>query len=147
MSFFSWMKPFSNSAPLNLWSAHAPPSASLFPRYGHTLSTTAAINDQFFLFGGKFADRSLSNDLYVISTHDFSTTLLKTSGETPPPRQYHSATLTSTLFLVWGGSAVREEDDSLYVLNLGMSDLLMSRPAPADQSLLTFQRRKSGPAS
>jgi len=52
--------------------------------------------------------------------------------------------LTSTLILVWGGYTnfsgknVQNQghDDSLYLLNLGMSDPLMSTPASADQSFL-----------
>ena len=58
-------------------------------------------------------------------------TLLKTSGKTPDPRYGHRAAFTSTTLLIWGGvtnhSDQNEEnqcdDDSLYYLNLGMSDL------------------------
>ncbi len=69
--------------------------------------------------------------IYMCSpTRDFSTTLLQTSGETPNPRHAHDAALTNTFLLVWGGRT-RDKgfDDSIYLLNLGMSDLLMSRPA------------------
>ncbi len=132
----------SHSRPVNPWSAHAPSlghSPSPFPRSGHTLSTTATPTGELFLFGG-YAHGSLRNDLYVFSTRDFSTTLLPTSGETPSPRSAHGAVLTSTLLLVWGGlTKLRQDtdfDDSLYLLNLGMSHLLMSTPAPADQSFL-----------
>ncbi len=131
----------SHSQPVNPWSAHAPlgHSPSLFPRFGHTLSTTATPTGELFLFGG-YAHGSDRNDLYVFSTRDFSTTLLPTSGEIPGPRQAHGAVLTSTLLLVWGGFTKLGQDtdfdDSLYLLNLGMSHLLMSTPAPADQSFL-----------
>ncbi len=105
----------------------------------HTLSTTATAAAELFLFGG-YAHRSYRNDLYVFSTRDFSTTLLQTSGEIPGPRQAHGAVLTGTLLLVWGGLTKLGQDtdfdDSLYLLNLGMSHLLMSTPAPADQSFL-----------
>ena len=132
----------SHSQPVNLWSAHAPrlgKSPSPFPRYGHTLSMTATAAGELFLFGG-CAHGSPHNDLYVFSTRDFSTTLLPTSGETPSPRRAHGAVLTSTHLLVWGGLTENVQnpgfDDSLYSLNLGMSHLLMSTPAPADQSFL-----------
>ena len=144
MHFFPWRKkkqPHSNLAPaiglashshpVYPWSAHAPqlgPSPSPFPRYCHALFTTATATGELFLFGGYAHD--YSNDLYVISTRDFSTTLLQTSGETPSPRSSHDVAFTSTHFLVWGGWAgIKGFDDSLYLLNLGMSDLLMSRPA------------------
>ncbi len=116
----------SHSQPVNLWSAHAPllrQSPSPFPRYHHALSTTATVTGELFLFGGVAHD-SYQNDLYVLSTRDFSTTLLQTSGETPGPRYGHGVVLTSTLLLVWGGWVdSRRYDDSLYFLNLGMLDL------------------------
>jgi hypothetical protein len=83
-----------------------------------------------FLFGGKTNDR-IHNDLYVISTQDFSTTILHTSGDIPSPRYGHRAVLTSTTLLIWGGctdfsgqnAQDQSDDDSLYLLNLGTSDL------------------------
>ncbi len=141
------------SQPVYPWSAHAPVlghSPSSFPRYYHALSTTATAAGELFLFGG-YAHNSISDDLYSFSTRDFSTTLLQTSGETPSPRGGHGAALTSTLLLVWGGwtgsKNVQNQgyDNSLHLLNLGMSDLLMSKPAPAEQ-LFAFQYRESGPA-
>ena len=77
------------------------------------------------------------NDLYVISTRDFSTTLLQTGGDVPGPRYGHCVVLTSTILLIWGGSTNlkvkknhlnQDLDDSLYLLNLGTSHLLLSRP-------------------
>jgi hypothetical protein len=94
-----------------------------------------------FLFGG-YVHGSPSNDLYVFSTRDFSTTLLHTSGKVPSPRIAHGAALTGTNLLIWGGMTNfgdqkmlnQRQDDSLYFLNLGTSYLLMSRPNLADQS-------------
>jgi len=140
--------PASHSQPVYPWSAHTLTlvghSPSPFPRSSHALSTTATAASELFLFGGNTHGGSPRDDLYVFSTRDFSTTLLRTSGETPSPRCAHGAALTSTLLLVWGGftnfsrKSVQNEghDDSLYFLNLGTSDLLMSTPAPADQSFL-----------
>ena len=134
------------SQPVYPWSAHTPPSGqcpSPFPRRLHALSTTVTAAGELFLFGGKTYDRML-NDLHVISTRDFSTTLLQTSGDVPSPRSAHCAVLTDTTLLIWGGTTDlgaqnaqnQSNDDSIYLLNFGTSDLLMSRPAPADQSFL-----------
>ena len=131
---------------MNPWSAHTPPlgqSSLPFPRHCHSLSTTATTAGELFLFGGYVpSSDSASNDLYMISTRDFSATLLKTTGDVPNPRHGHCAALTSTTLLILGGqvtsvTGIRRKkkygyDDSLYLLNLGTSDLFMSRPTPAD---------------
>jgi hypothetical protein len=114
------------------WSAQATLSGppSLFPR--HTFPAIATTDGEWFLFGGS-AQGVESNDLYMFSTRDFSTTLLQTSGEVPSPRIGSAAALIGTTLLIWGGktkfrdeNVLNEcEDDSLYLLNLGMSDLLM----------------------
>ncbi len=150
MSFFSRKKLSQSpqqkqqSQPVYPWFAHAPPLGHLpspFPRSNLAPSTTATATGELFLFGG-YAQDSSHNDLYVLSTRDFSTTLLQTSGETPSPRWAHGAALTGTLLLVWGGWAnfsgknVQGCDDSLCILNLGMSDFLMSKTTLADQSFL-----------
>src|SRR6267154_4789988 len=121
------------SQPLYPWSAHTLPSGqwpSPFPRFHYALSTTATAAGELFLFGGYTHNRTC-NDLYVISTRDFSTTLLQTSGDVPSPRYGHDAVLTSTIFLIWGGMTKfgdqdaqnQSLDDSFYLLNLGTSDL------------------------
>ena len=118
-------------------------SPSYFLRYAHSLSTTSTAAGELFLFGGYvYSSESASNDLYMISMRDFSATLLETSGDVPNPRHGHRAAITSTTLLIWGGTTasmtgIRRKkkygyDDSLYLLNLGTSDLFMSRPTPAD---------------
>ncbi|KAF8499838.1 hypothetical protein F5888DRAFT_1802298 [Russula emetica] len=126
------------SQPVSPWSAHAPSfgqSPSPLLRDYHALSTSATAAGEMFLFGGYVhSSNSPSNDLYVISTRDFSTTLLKTTGDVPSPRYGHSAVLSSTILLIWGGvksfnDQIKQNqalDDSLYLLNLGTSHLLMS---------------------
>jgi hypothetical protein len=123
------------SQPVCPWFVHAPPFGQLpspFLRCFHTLSTSATATDELFLFGGYVhRSKSPSSDLYVISTRDFSTSLLQTSGDVPGPRYGHHAALTSTMLLIWGGRtdfSVQNErnqsnDDSFYLLNLGTSDL------------------------
>jgi Galactose oxidase, central domain len=135
------------SQPVCPWFAHAPSfgqSQSPFLRDAHALSPSATASGELFLFGGyEHRSRSPSNDLYVISTRDFSTTLLQTSGDVPTPRYGHHAVLTSTSTLLsWGGKTkhgdqIRQNQahsGSLFLLNLGTSDLLLSRPTPADQN-------------
>ena len=136
--------------PVCTWSVHAPqPGPSPLPRSGHSLTPTANAAGELFLFGGHLRHRSRS-DLSVFSTRDFSTTLLKTSGEAPTPRHAHGAALTGTTLLICGGKAGDNDqnvlqDDSLYLLNLGASDIFISSLTPADNSF-ALQYRESGPA-
>jgi hypothetical protein len=123
------------SQPVGPWSAHAPSfgqSPSPFLRNAYALSTSATATGELFLFGGFVHEsKSPSNELYVFSTQDFSTTLLQTSGDVPSPRFAHRAVLTSTTLLIWGGctdfrernSQDKINDDSFYLLNLGTPDL------------------------
>ena len=132
------------SWPLCPWSAFGPSSSPFFRGF-HALYPTATVAGELFLFGGYVhSSESPSNDLYLISTRNFSVTHLQTSGDVPSPRYGHRAVLTSTILLIWGGwtgfsdqkTKNHSNDDSFYLLNLGTSYLLMSRPVPADQSLL-----------
>ena len=115
------------SQPVGPWSAaHISPSGqwpSPFPRSNHAISSTPTAAGELILFGG-FSDGRSRDDLHAISTRDFSTTLLKTSGDGPSPRFGHCAIFTSTILLIWGGGGnVQHSDDSFYLLNLGTSDL------------------------
>ena len=136
--------------PVCAWSAHAPQSGrspSPFPRYFHTLTATTTAPGEIYLFGG-YVPGHPSSDLYVISTRDFSTTLLQTSGEVPTPRYEHCAALTSTTLLICGGTGDHYDVldcNPLYLLNLGTLDHLMSSLAPVDHSF-ALQFRESGPA-
>jgi len=155
--------------PIYPWSAHTsphriqygqwkPPSGpSPFVRDDPGLSPTTTAAGELFLFGGYVhSSSSASNDLYMISTRDFSTNPLKTSGDVPNPRYGHCTAFTGTDLLILGGRVTsmtilrrkkEGHDDSLYLLNLGTSDLFMSGPAAADQNFFYFQHRESGSAS
>jgi Kelch motif len=141
-----------HSGPVCTWSARAPQSGSSpwpFPRDCHTLTVTATAAGELFLFGG-YAQGCASGDLYVLSTRDFSTAILKTNGEAPSPRAADDVALISTSLLICGGETNAGDQnvlyhDSLYLLNLGTSNLLISSPTPADHSL-PLQYRESGPA-
>ena len=137
--------------PVSTWSAHAQsgPSRLPFPRQYHTLTATANVAGELFLFGGLEHGGCASSDLYVFSTLDLTTTLLQTSGEVPTPRYAHGAALIGTTLLICGGKMKVGQGvpnhDSLYLLNLGTSDPLMPCPTRADHSF-AFQNRESGPA-
>ena len=155
MPFFSRKKlPLNPTTPTFCtvtWSAHVPqsgPSPFPFPRDGHTLTATATAASVLFLFGG-LVNGFASNDLYVFSTRDFSTTLLQTSGEAPTPRGAHGAALIGATLLICGGIMDFGHrvlnHDLLYLLDLGTSDLLVSNPTLADHTF-ALQHRESGPA-
>ena len=138
--------------PVCTWSAHAPksgPSPSPFPRSYHSLTAIATAGGDLFLFGGYYFGsdaRSINGYLYVISTRDFSTTLLQTSGEVPTPRWQHGTALIGTTLLICGGSTTSGDvapNDLLYLLNLGTSHPLMSSPTPAHHGF-ALQNRESG---
>ena len=146
------------SQPICEWSAHAPPfgqSPSPFLRHAHALSSSTTTAGELFLFGGYVhSSESPSNDLYVFSTRDFSTTLLETSGDVPSPRFAHGAVLTSTTLLIWGGrtgfsdqnAQSQSDDDSFYLLNLGTSHLFDVKICSSQSAFLSSQCRESGPA-
>jgi hypothetical protein len=97
-----------------------------------------------FLFGGYAQGvNTPSNDLQVISTKDFSTTLLKTSGDVPSRRYGHRAVLTRSTLLVWGGitfqyAQYQRDDDSFYLLDLGTSDLFDVKNCSGRSEFLAF---------
>ena len=87
----------------------------------------------------------------MLSTRDFSTTLLQTSGDVPTPRRAHGNALIGTTLLIYGGSNTNSSDqnalssDSLCFPNLDTSDFLMTSPTPADDSFV-LQNRENRPA-
>ena len=135
----STQQPDADSELVCTWSAHVPQSGSSpspFPRHSHTLTATATPAGELFLFGGYVRFRA-NGDLYVFSTRDFSTSVLQTTGDVPTPRATHGAGLVGDTLLVCGGKTSSggqsvSNHDSIYLLNLGTSDLLMSSPTPAE---------------
>jgi Galactose oxidase, central domain len=134
---YPWSARRLNLLPPTFLSNNAPPSGpspSPFPRYGHALPATATGAGELFLFGG-LVHESARNDLYVFSTRDLSAAYLQTSGDIPSPRVGHAGALVSSVLLIWGGDTNtggqvvpnERQDDSLYLLNLGASLLLMTK--------------------
>ncbi|KAF9566136.1 hypothetical protein CPC08DRAFT_720114 [Agrocybe pediades] len=103
------------------------PSPSPFPRYGHSLSTTATANGDLFIFGGLVRERA-RNDVYVYNTNNSTLNLCETNGTVPSPRTGHACALVSNVLIVWGGtessvdpattSTKEKLDNTLYFLNL-----------------------------
>jgi hypothetical protein len=133
-----------NLLPPNFLGERASPSP--FPRYDHALPATATAAGELFLFGGLVHD-SLRNDFYVFSTRDLSATLLGTGGEVPSPRTGHAGARIGNTLLIWGGATnisdrfrpIGPQDDSLYLLDFGTLDLLMSRLTLADYNFSRFR--------
>jgi hypothetical protein len=127
---YPWSERHLNLLPRTLLSNKATPSKpspspSPFPRYGHALPATSTAAGELVLFGG-LVHESVQNDLYIISTRDLAATSLQTSGDIPSPRVGHAAALISNYLLIWGGDTNPDaqdegQDDSLYLLNLGVS--------------------------
>jgi hypothetical protein len=130
-----------SARPLNFQSSNKNALPPQFHRSGRALPATATAAGELFLFGG-IVDYAASNDLYVISTRGLSVTLMQTSGAVTIPRAGHASALIGDDLLIWGGATnlgVKGEirwggshDDSLYLLNLGTLDLLISRAALAN---------------
>jgi hypothetical protein len=167
MLLFKKLKPKSHPQPplpqpICPWSARrlnflSNASPSQFPRSGHALTATATAASELFLFGGLVSNSrdSARNDLYVFSSRDLSVTLLQTSGDVPTRRFGHASVFIGEDLLIWGGATntgdqgkLRQKgphDDSLYLLNLGKLNLLISRPTLADQSFLRCRIAKVDP--
>ena len=136
-------------------SKSAPPSKlspSPFPRFGHALSATASATGELFLFRS-YVDGSARNDSYAFLWWELSATLLQTSGEVPSPRLRHASARFGTVLLIWGGTTnVSDQgeirgpyDDSLYLLNIGTPNLLISRPTLVDWSVSGSSIARVGP--
>ena len=146
--------------PVCTWSAHGLRLGRKriglpFPRSSHILTATATTTaaGELFLFGNSLPGFS-SSDLYVFSTRNFSSSILQTSGKVPTSRVDDSAHSFTTVALIGNTLLIRGgernhgnqdvlNNDSLYLLNLGTSGILMSSPTPADHSFAR-QHRESG---
>jgi hypothetical protein len=138
---------------LNLLSNASP---SQFRQSGYALTAIPAAAGDLFLFGGIEPNSGSShNDFYGFSTRDLSITLLQTSGDVPSLRYGQAGALVGDDILIWGGATNTDDqggirkkgphDDALYLLNLGMLNLLISRPTLADQSFLRSRIAKVDP--
>jgi len=111
------------------------PSPSPFPRYGHVVSTTVTSDGELLLFGGLVQDAK-QNDLYTLSTRDFTASLVQTSGDVPAPRIGHAGAQISRVLIIWGGDVKvdgGDMDDGLYLLNLSAKEWTRARasgPSP-----------------
>ncbi|KZT01751.1 uncharacterized protein LAESUDRAFT_730922 [Laetiporus sulphureus 93-53] len=111
------------------------PSPSPFARYG-----------ELYQFGGLVHD-TVRNELYLLSTRDLSATLLQTAGEIPSPRVGHASALIGYVLIVWGGntknsgaSSGDEQDERLYLLNLGMCHAAYLPKTALTKTLITVSQ-------
>lgn len=110
------------------------PSPSPFPRYSHSISSTATDDGDLILFGG-LVDGVSSNDVYAVSIRDGRTRLIETTGDIPDPRFGHACIIIGNMLLIWGGDTRHAKnahervvlDNSLYCLNLGEYNATLPR--------------------
>jgi len=98
------------------------------PRRAHT---TVLYNGKIYVFGGGNGLTAL-NDLWTLdvsrldaslrgaSNEGLKWTLIKTKGEPPAPRGYHTANLVGSVMVVVGGSDGQKCFSDVWCLNLGM---------------------------
>lgn len=89
-------------------------------RYGHA---SASVDDGFFIYGGKLADGSLSNELWfynvTINGGQWEHRAHNSTIE-PPPLTRHTLTLAKDCLYVFGGSLKNGEFSSRYFLILDL---------------------------
>ncbi|KIY66021.1 hypothetical protein CYLTODRAFT_399414 [Cylindrobasidium torrendii FP15055 ss-10] len=116
-------------------------SVSPFPRYGHALPATCTHTGDLYLFGGLVRGDTVTNDLFLFNTRDYTSTLIQTEGEIPSERVGHASAVVSNVLIVWGGdtkSSPRSQptdklDAGLYLLNLASKEwtfVTVAGPSP-----------------
>ena len=112
------------------WTHTNPPEPLPLPRRAHT---TVLYRNKLYIFGGGNGVKAL-NDVWSLDTsvpvERMRWELLKTHGEKPGPRGYHTANLVGNIMIVIGGSDGRDCFSDIWVLNLGMTLTLPSCPTP-----------------
>jgi len=105
------------------WTHTNPPEPLPLPRRAHT---TVLYRNKLYIFGGGNGVKAL-NDVWSLDTsvpvERMRWELLKTHGEKPGPRGYHTANLVGNIMIVIGGSDGRDCFSDIWVLNLGVSTL------------------------
>ena len=98
------------------------------PRRAHT---AVLYSGKIYVFGGGNGLTAL-NDLWALDVSHLDTslrgagtgglkwTLIKTAGDPPPPRGYHTANLVGSVMVIVGGSDGQECFSDVWCLNLGM---------------------------
>jgi Galactose oxidase, central domain/Kelch motif len=111
------------------WTHINPPEPLPLPRRAHT---TVLYRNKLYIFGGGNGVKAL-NDVWSLDTsipvERMKWELLKTHGERPGPRGYHTANLVGNIMIVIGGSDGRDCFSDIWVLNLGTS-MLSPFPPP-----------------
>lgn len=107
------------------WTHTNPPEPLPLPRRAHT---TVLYRNKLYIFGGGNGVKAL-NDVWSLDTsvpvERMRWELLKTHGEKPGPRGYHTANLVGNIMIVIGGSDGRDCFSDIWVLNLGTTTPLL----------------------
>jgi N-acetylneuraminic acid mutarotase len=69
------------------------------PRYGHT---AVVYGSSLFVFGGRFANESVNNEIWSLNLTSFEWTQ-HFSTETPAPRLWHTTVLLNNKWILYGG--------------------------------------------
>jgi len=90
-------------------------------RWGHSASVLPDINPScIYLFGG-FTGEAQFNDVHIFDLPSFTIQAVETSGEQPPHRAHHRATVIGKEIFVFGGSICKGGPyiyyDDLYAFN------------------------------
>lgn len=110
------------------WTHTNPPEPLPLPRRAHT---TVLYRNKLYIFGGGNGVKAL-NDVWSLDTsvpvERMRWELLKTHGEKPGPRGYHTANLVGNIMIVIGGSDGRDCFSDIWVLNLGATNPFLPHP-------------------
>lgn len=94
------------------------------PRYGHAI---CKINDTFLIYGGKLADGSVSNELWMFNISSSQWSLRATNSSlTPPKLTRHSLThvdFNDHIYLFGGSQSDGEFSSQLFRIKIDMSDV------------------------
>ena len=121
------------------WTHTNPPEPLPLPRRAHT---TVLYRNKLYIFGGGNGVKAL-NDVWSLDTsvpvERMRWELLKTHGEKPGPRGYHTANLVGNIMIVIGGSDGRDCFSDIWVLNLGTTTPITFPSCLSPARVLTYQ--------
>lgn len=105
---------------LNFTSPHGNP----FPRYGAAVNAIASKDGDIYMMGGLIDGLTDKGDIWKIESSSLSCASVATVQEGPGPRVGHASLLVGNAFIVFGGDAKVDDNDTLdntlYLLNICM---------------------------
>ncbi|KAG8938822.1 Negative regulator of mitotic exit [Tulasnella sp. 424] len=100
----------------------------VFPRREHSCTAIPKSDGEFIIFGGRVIDGdqdTWTNDIFLLSTTDWSLSSLETNGVKPEVRAGHGAAIVGRVLVVFGGAV---DDSHLHFLNLDTREWSKLRP-------------------